>query len=157
MRHNNLFCFKQFTAYLLITTAVSVDAAQIREVPTLYLQDVSIATYDQFGPVIYYNPLALQRLGPQISQFVRAHEYAHHILHHIHRGKISGQQTDVSEMRQSFELEADCYAAKKVSRSIAMAAADNFSLTQGLNRSDAHHPSGSKRATVIRQCAGISL
>lgn len=157
MRHNIPFWSKRITATLLLTVAMSVNAVQIREVPAPHLQDVSIATYDQFGPVIYYNPRALQRLGPQISKFVRAHEYAHHILHHIQRGKISAWQTDVARMRRSFELEADCYAAKKVSRRVAMAAADNFSRAQGLKRPDTHHPAGNKRATVIRQCAGISF
>lgn len=156
MRHNIPFWLKRMTAYLLITAAMPVNAVQIREVPVLHLQDVSIATYDKFGPVIYYNPSALQILGPQISKFVRAHEYAHHILHHIERGNRSASQISVAEQRRAFELEADCYAAQKVSWRVALAAANNLSQTQGLKRADAHHPSGNERATVIRQCAGIS-
>ena len=155
MRHNLFSWSKRIMTYILITTAMPVNADQIREIAAFNLHDVSIATYDQFGPVIYYNPYALQKLGPQIAQFVREHEYAHHTLNHIRRGKIAGQQTDIAKMHKAFELEADCYAAKKVSQYIAMAAADNFIQTQGVNHPDAHHPDGRERAMVIRQCAKI--
>ncbi len=157
MRYSFTFSIKRLIAAGLITTAMSVSAGQIREVPAFDLPDTSIATYDQFGPVIYYNPLALQRLGPQVSKFVRAHEYAHHILHHIQRGDMAGWQTNTAQTRRSFELEADCYAAKNVSRAVAQAAADSFSQTQGVERPDAQHPTGNERATVIKQCAGIAL
>lgn len=157
MQHTILVWSKRISIYLLITVALSANATQIRELPVHHLHDVSIATYDQFGPVIYYNPRALQELGPQISVFVRAHEYAHHILQHIHRGKASEHRSDVSAMRRFFELEADCFAAKKVSRNIAMAAANKFARTHGVKRSDNYHPTGKERANIIKKCAGISL
>ena len=147
--------FSHICCYLLVTMAVPANAMQIREVPVPHLRDASIATYDQYGPVIYYNPQALKRLGPQISEFVRAHEHAHHFLKHMQREKFSGWQTDMVQMRRSFELEADCYAAKKVSQRVALAAAENFSRTQGSRRPGRLHPTGIERANKIKQCAGI--
>jgi len=157
MRYNKLYWSIRITACLLIiVVAMPIQAVQIREFPMYHLKDASIATYDQFGPVIYYNPQILRTLGPQISEFVRAHEHAHHFLQHMHREKLSTRTTDVAKLRRIFELEADCYAAKKVARHIALAAANNFSDTQGLRRPDKNHPTGNERAAVIRQCSKIS-
>jgi len=141
--------------FFLLTASI-VTAQQIREVPVPNLRDVSIATFDRYGPVIYYNPKALKKLGPQVAEFVRAHEYAHHAMKHMQREKQSNQDISMTELRRSFELEADCYAAKKVSRESALAAADDFSKIVGSKRVDSVHPTGKERSAMIRQCAGIT-
>ena len=55
----------------------------IREIPVPTLPDIAIASYDQWGPVIYYNPIVVQQVGPLVTAFFHAHEYGHHNLGHI--------------------------------------------------------------------------
>ena len=156
MRQSISCKIKLAVSLFFLLTASIVTAQQIREVPVHNLRDVSIATYDKYGPVIYYNPHALKMLGPQISEFVRAHEYAHHLMKHMQREKQSDQEMNRTELRRSFELEADCHAAKRISREAAMAAAENFSRVLGFKRPDSVHPTGNERAAMIRECAGIT-
>ena len=141
---------------LLLTASIVTAEQKIREVPVPHLRDVAIATFDRYGPVIYYNPTALKKLGPDIAKFVRAHEYAHLAMKHMQREEQSTLEISTTELRRSFELEADCYAAKTVSRESALAAAENFAKVVGLKRADAVHPTGKERAEIIRQCAGIT-
>ena len=140
----------------LVTTSVVMAEQKIREVPVPHLHDVAIATFDRYGPVIYYNPTALKKLGPDIAEFVRAHEYAHLAMKHMQREEESTLDISKTELRRSFELEADCYAAKTASREAALAAAENFAKVVGAKRADDVHPTGKQRAVMIRQCAGIT-
>jgi len=122
----------------------------VREIPKHSLRDAAVATHDRRGPVIYYNPYILRKLGPGVSNFVRAHEYGHHALNHFQREKGLRGKYSSAQIHHNFEKEADCFAAKKVKRSDNLAAIRYFASRGG--SSNSKHPSGYDRANVIREC-----
>ena len=44
-----------------------VEAPQVRQIADVTLRDVAVAVYDSVHPVIYYNPVLLGRLGPELT------------------------------------------------------------------------------------------
>lgn len=135
---------------LLFTSA---SWAQIRELPVRGLPDIAIASYDQFGPVIYYNPDVTQQAGPLLTEFFRAHEYGHHALGHIQREFVEANPYNRAWVRQNFEKEADCFAAKNISTDALRTAMLFFKMKFGHNRADWYHPTGYERASVIQHCS----
>jgi len=118
------------------------------------LPDIAIASYDNHGPVIYYNPILSQQVGPWISEFFRAHELFHHHLGHLQRERLQSSPLNRSWLRREFEREADCEAAKIVSPYAVLSAVEFFIATQGPTRPDSFHPTGYERAATIRDCGG---
>lgn len=55
----------------------------IREIPVPTLNDIATASFDQYGPVIYYNPYVVNQVRPLVSAFFEAHEYGHYFLVHV--------------------------------------------------------------------------
>ena len=59
------------TLLLLPASPKGVQALQrlmdVQQIPTDTLRDVALVTYQRGRPVIYYNPILLQRVGPQLS------------------------------------------------------------------------------------------
>ena len=146
VRKTTLFAI--VAALLASTTAWSIG---IREVANPAISDAAIASYDAYGPVIYYNPVAMNRLGAA-GRFVRAHEYAHHHLDHVRRSA-----TGTGWLRKSMELEADCMAAQTLAAEgdwIAIQAAAEQFARQGPYQGSPLHPPGIVRARQIIQCAG---
>jgi len=132
----------------------------VREVPTDTLRDLALVTYEQGRPVIYYNPILMQRVGPQLADFFMAHEYGH--IAHGHAGAaLALGGTDVGTVRQRQELEADCYATAALAErnGPAVAAALQFFSRLGPFRFDNLHPTGAQRAAKILACipAGVEL
>lgn len=124
----------------------------VREVPSDTIRDVALVTLVQGRPTIYYNPVLLQRVGPELSSFFLTHEYGH--IHYGHSGGALVHDGEIGEIRVRQELEADCYAATHLAESEpeAVDAALEFFLRMGPHRFDTFHPTGSQRAARILSC-----
>ena len=125
----------------LLAAQMCTDArAQVRELRRFALPDVAQATTDRFGrPVVLYNPAACEMLGPEMCEFVRAHEYGHIALGHVF---------DNTPDRVA-EAEADCWAARNASPSAVRAASRYFS--SGMFGTSIHG-SGPQRAQRVANC-----
>ena len=144
------------TLLLLPASPRGVQALQrlmdVQQIPSDTLRDVALVTYQLGRPVIYYNPILLQRVGPQLSAFFIAHEYGH--IHGGHTGGALLHDGELSALRRKQELEADCYAAAVLAEQNrdAVVAALRFFTRLGPLRHDNYHPSGSQRAARILSC-----
>lgn len=144
----------------LIALALPPGAAAQRpvlEVADRSLPDVAVAVSDGARPIIYYNPVLMGRLGPELSAFFFAHEHGHIAARHhrpawFERQGLTPEQTEAALRAQ--ELEADCAAARQLAdtrRESVLAALEFFRL-QGARSFDGRHPTGSERAARIRAC-----
>lgn len=124
----------------------------VRHVPSDTLPDVALVTFERGRPIIYYNPVLLSRMGPQLTAFFIAHEYGH--IHGGHTGGALIHDGELSALRQRQELEADCYAAALLWEQDreAVDAALRFFTRLGPLRHDNYHPTGSQRAARILSC-----
>lgn len=150
-------CFRLIFLSIILSVPCYLHSAPnqlIREIPAVWLSDIAIAAYDSHGPVIYYNPILTEQVGPWISEFIRAHELFHHHLGHLQREKLQSTPLNRSWLRREFEREADCEAAKVVSPYAVLSAVEFFIATQGPTRADPYHPTGYERAATIRDCGG---
>ena len=139
---------------LLSVRAVATPTELIREIAVDNLPDIAIASFDQHGPVIFFNPSLNLAVGPWLSEFFRAHEIFHHKLGHLQRQRFIKSPYSRMMLHQKFEKEADCEAAKIVSPYAVLAAVEFFVYTQGPTRADLFHPTGYARAETIRRCGG---
>ena len=126
---------------------------QIREIPRTDINDIAIASYDQHGPVIYYNPIISDQVGPVLSAFFRAHEYGHHYLGHIRREFFESNPYNKVWLRRVYEKEADCWASKNSTQQVRITAVQFFAKAHGNNRPTWLHPTGYERAKVILNCS----
>jgi hypothetical protein len=147
---------------MLLTTIISLHAfggstlsaaqrlVDVREVATDTLRDVALVAYELGRPVIYYNPVLMQRIGPQLADFFIAHEYGHVAYGHSGAALTLGGD-DVGSRRQRQELEADCYATATLAERNpqSVAAALQFFTRLGPFRFDNLHPTGAQRAAKI--------
>lgn len=125
------------TGIMLGTDWMAVASGQsIPEIPRRFMRGIAQATTLNGQPVIYYNPATARRMGRELSEFFRAHEYAHHQLNHLNR-PISVQQA---------EAEADAYAARTASPAAVTAASVWFGRGNGGSR---QHGSGWERASRL--------
>jgi len=133
---------------------VAAGRVTVREIADSALRDVAVAVYHPSKSVIYYNPVLMARLGPELESFFMAHEYAHIDLRHTRSGALgTSAETRHQTLRQK-ELEADCLAATRLasSRREAALAAVRFFARMGDSSYDAEHPTGSDRAATILRC-----
>jgi hypothetical protein len=144
-------------ALLLPAGAHRAQAVQrlvdVRQIATDTLHDLAVAAFENGRPVIYYNPVLMQRVGPELETYFFAHEYGH--VRYGHTGSaLTSTENDLSTIRVRQELEADCYAAGTLAESdpAAVAAAIRFFNRLGPFRFDAWHPSGAQRAAKILAC-----
>ena len=115
--------------------------AQIREVQRSFMMDVAYTQNDRQGnPMVVVNPRMCRRMGPDLCNFFRAHEYAHINLGHLN-SNISRQQA---------EAEADCLAARTCSPASVNAAIRYFRSGRGGSR---FHGSSEERARRVERCA----
>jgi hypothetical protein len=130
----------------------------VREIVNTDIPDLAIAGYDQFGPVIYFNPTNPLASNSDFMAFTRAHEYAHHYLNHLRRESVEANPFNRNWVNKGCELEADCYAAMVLSDNPALLArvADLFLRVQGYTSPDPDHPTGVERADNIRNCPGAA-
>ena len=137
----------------VVAAALAFASAQrpslVPEVDAPALPDTAMAEMTASGPVIFYNP-ALYRAAGGAREFVRAHEYGHVLL-----GHLSDEEMLTTERgRARAEAEADCFAARAVSREATVAMAR---LVLGLPPEPRDRIYGTKpqRAKRILSCAGI--
>ena len=128
----------------------------VRQVASDTIRDVALVTVVQGRPIIYYNPVLLDRVGPELTAFFFAHEYGH--IHAGHSGGALVHDGELDTLRQRQELEADCYAAASLGEQHpeAVEAALEFFVRMGPRRFDAWHPTGSQRAARILSCLPLS-
>jgi hypothetical protein len=136
-----------FAAALAFASAKRPPLVPELEAPAL--ADTAMAEMTASGPVIFYNP-ALFRAAGAARDFVRAHEYGHVLLGHLSNDEMLS--TDAGHARA--EAEADCFAARAVSRESTVAMAR---LVLGLPPEARDRIYGTKpvRAQRILACAGI--
>ncbi len=125
----------------------------VRLLATDTLRDVALTRRENGRAVIYYNPALIERVGPLLRDFFIAHEFGH-IFYDHDGGALAGRDSNVVEVRQRQELEADCYAAARLARSsrASIEAAVQFFTRMGLFSHDRFHPSGSRRAANLLAC-----
>jgi hypothetical protein len=149
------------TGLLSLAYAGSVDPAEYPDpeaavtiIATDTLRDVAVAVYDRQHPMIYVNPIRMQRFGQQLGDFFLAHEFGHIHFHHTRANALNADRQKRDALMQSRELEADCYAAATLGRSDrrAVLEAARFFGQLGPYRFDRDHPSGSQRAARILAC-----
>jgi hypothetical protein len=124
------------------------------EVASDSLRDVAVAVYTPVRGIIYYNPALLEQAGPELARFFRAHEFGHLFHHHTRGNAMLGGNDDGDAVLQRNELEADCYATRRLAAEHpeALDAAIRFFSRMGGIRYDREHPSGSERAAAILAC-----
>lgn len=124
----------------------------IREIPVPTLNDIAIASYDQAGPVIYYNPYVVQQVGPLVSAFFQAHEYGHHNLGHV-TAKLFNPNNPYVQLWLTLNAEnaADAYSVQYHvqlgNKAVLQAAYNRFIYSP--NNGDATHPPSVYRAQNI--------
>jgi hypothetical protein len=125
----------------------------VQQVPSDTLHDVALTTFEHGRPVIYYNPVLLQQIGPELAAFFLAHEYGHVRYGEAGAALLKGDG-EWTLLRQQQELEADCYATALLAdqNAGAIEAALRFFTRMGPFRFDSLHPSGSQRAAKILAC-----
>lgn len=127
---------------------------KIRELPRTDIKGPAVSWYDEQGPVIYYNPLEINQLGPHIPEFIRAHEYGHHYLGHIDQTILLRSRLDQPNHEwQTFamEKEADLYAVRiMVENGLDMAVLETIALFALSSRQSLAHPDPKERANYIR-------
>ncbi len=129
----------------------------VREVADSALRDVAVAVYHPSKSAIYYNPVLMARLGPELESFFMAHEYAHIDLRHTRSGALGSDVTTRHQTLRQKELEADCLAATRLasSRREAALAAVRFFSRMGDTSHDAEHPTGTERASTVLHCLSL--
>jgi hypothetical protein len=137
----------------VVATALAFASAQrpalVPEVAAPGLGDTAMAEMTASGPVIFYDP-ALYRAAGAARDFVRAHEYGHVLLGHLQDRAM----LETDDGHAQAEAEADCFAARAVSREATVAMAR---LVRSLPPEPRDRIYGTKpeRARRILACAGI--
>lgn len=109
------------TIGLFLIANTDIVLGQVIEIPRPFLRGYAKATTVRGQPVIFYNPYAIRRTGPDVARFIRAHEYAHFRLGH-HARYVSPRRA---------ELEADILASRSVPRSSLIATQRWFARGNG--------------------------
>ena len=150
------------TAALLSTESAPRElpaaAPVVREIAVDTLHDLAIAVWHPESPVIYYNPVQMQRLGPKLAAFFMAHEYGHIAYRHTRAYALGTMQPAPDSVLQRRELEADCYATQRLAQSdpAAVLAAIRFFSRMGQFRYDTEHPTGAQRAANVVACQPLA-
>jgi hypothetical protein len=126
----------------------------VREIPVDTLNDLAMASYDSQGKVIYYNPDIARRAGPEVTAFIRAHEYGHLNLGHLERSMFVSDPYHHVMLQQEAEIEADKYATQYwMARAPGVVAAviREFQYSAMANLGDGTHLPTPERAALIKQ------
>ncbi len=151
---NSLLKKTTIVSITLLSAAIAY-AQTLRYIPVTNLTDVAVASYDAAGPVVYYNPTIAAQLDPDVFLFFKKHEEAHHALNHLQRSVFDTNPYNRAWVQQSYEREADCYAAKELASTNPASITETVSFFENIipGQVDWYHPPGYERAAVIRSCA----
>jgi len=132
-------CLIAIAAVSVLTVNSSEASGQVQERARWLLPDVAKVTLDSSGQSqIDFNPAICRRLGPELCEYFRAHEYGHVNLRHLERGVPTRQA----------EREADLWAARNASPSAVEAARKYFSKGRG---GSLQHGSARERAQRLSE------
>ena len=148
--------FFKLTGAVLMSGALAVSAVRaeiggVREVPRM-IPDLAMATFDAYGPVIYWNPSVAQQVPQGFLKFTRAHEYAHIQLGHIQREMMEQNPLARLAIARTGEIEADKFATDywmDRDPSVVEAAIQLFMNPGSANRGDHTHLPTTERARLI--------
>jgi len=137
-----------FALLVLLSCQSPEAAAQVQEIPVWGMPGIASVQFDRRGQqTIQYNPRTCARLGPELCEFFRAHEYGHIALNHL------GRRTPARRA----EYEADVWAARNVSPAARVAAVEFFgsgrggSFVHGSALARAQRVSGAPRTQGVSQ------
>ena len=132
----NLIKPKILAAILLTLICSTANAQQIRY--SILVPDIGMTRLDRNGrAVVVMNPIAMRRVGPQVSEFFLQHE-----LGHIRGGHLYQRNRPTWQL----EREADRIAVSNVSPQVRQAAANYLYRKNHYNRL---HGTGRQRATRL--------
>jgi hypothetical protein len=134
---------KTFSLLLIAITCLATNQshAGILEIADPNLPDIAMVTTLSNGrPVVIYNPILCNQVGPLLCGFFRAHEHCHVELGHTIRHTWPQQK----------EFEADCCAARNISQAQLNAAYQWFVSGRG---GSPIHGLGYQRAARIHACS----
>ena len=152
MKHLLLLTFLLLTSKLCKAqwqVELTNAAPTVRVLPNASLHDIAMATFDNFGPVIYYNPFVTNSVGDLATAFFMTHEVGHHNLNQAVR--MSGNPLAQMWLNSNQENAADAYAVDFwVARSnVAIIQAGAIAMWNNNNAGDATHPPSRIRAQNI--------
>ena len=132
----NLIKLKIIAAILIALICSTSNAQQIRY--SILVPDIGMARLDRNGKaVVIMNPIAMRRVGPQVSEFFLQHELAH-----VKRGHLYQRHRPTWQL----EREADYTAIRNVTPQVRRAAANYFYQKNHYNRL---HGTGRQRAARL--------
>lgn len=125
-----------------------INGVPVGSIQAPHLNDIAMATIQGGMPIVFYNPLVLQRLPPVVHRFFYAHECAHHQLGHVVFGQIA----------MAAEQAADCWAAHAMKASGA-SEADFMVIGQAIStaQGDWTHLPGPQRAINLSACLAAPM
>lgn len=116
------------------------------------IPDIALATHDRVSgaPAIYYNPIAMDWLPPQLRTWIFAHECAHLVLDHLRFGAATAEQ----------EIEADCWATRELTARGVLSPVDIELMEDAIATllpDHWRHMPGRFRAIELQKCAQYPL
>ncbi|RSK50092.1 M48 family metalloprotease [Hymenobacter rigui] len=164
---------KKFRLLVLLFTLVSLPgfgqwqqdlqqaAPAVRVFANASLNDIAMATFDQGGPVIYYNPMLCQQAGDLATAFMMTHEVGHHNLNQA--VQMSGNPLAQLWLNMNQENAADAFAVEFwVARGNKLIIQSGAMFMWNVNNmGDSTHPPSRMRANNIaanyQRLTGMSL
>ncbi len=141
---------------LFLSTPVAAECDPARQAPARALSEIAIVSADQYGFVIFYEPDLVSKIGPLLSTFFLEHESAHVCLGHVQYDMFTVDPYSRSWLREAYELQADCLAARILQaqrKGKAVQVAIEYFSGDSPIRFVPGHRSDVRRATSIRECA----
>ncbi len=150
-----------------IAGQTTIAAAQVPEIPNANLQDIAMVTWHvgplpqvgmpmYNGPVIIYDPIVIDQVGPVLTAFFRSREYCHVARNHIQQQFFLGNPFNKAWISQGLELDADsCATATLLAQGniASVRAAFLWFHGQGPIQHVPSHPPGQARANNIANTA----
>ena len=129
----------------------SVTGEPVRYIPVSSTRE-PFAWFDKHNAPVVLLPQKFVEQKSMLSDFLKAHECAHHHLGHSYALR-SGQVLDTIKMRHSFEKDADCFAAIKISQKQKYTKSDFRKMFSNFTtRPPLTHPTPDARLESVMSC-----